>query len=380
MNQYLAPPAVIGVIGGGQLGMMTIREAQRMGYRSVIWDPDPACPASHLADDVITAAYDDSEAAARFERLADVVTYEFEHIDTKTVESLERTRTVKPGSAILHITQNRQREKEELRRRGFPVVPFAIVRDRTGLDAAIESVGLPVIVKTTDAGYDGKGQTILTSMAEVAAWSSLSLMYGRSFVVERFIDPQCEISVIVVRDDTGMIVHFPIARNEHRENILHSSVVPAGIDPSIQTRAVELARSMIESFGMTGVLCVEMFVTKTSALIVNELAPRPHNSGHYSLDACDLSQFEALVRVVTGLPLRPPALLTPCAIVNVLGKHLARLDLPAAHKIRGAKLHLYGKRRIEPKRKMGHISILRSTPEDVEEGIAEVERLIGEAR
>lgn len=379
MTRPALPPAVIGIIGGGQLGMMTIREAQRMGFRSVAWDPDPDCPAGRLADEIITAPFSDTAAADSLAASADVITYEFEHIDAAVVRSLESRRRVRPGSDILRVSQNRRIEKEELRRNGFPVVEYTIILNEPELRNAVEQIGLPVVLKTTSAGYDGKGQEIVTTPGEVDDFAR-RWKPGTEYAVEKYLELSCELSVIVARDDNGGIWDYPVAQNVHRENILHSSIVPAAVDPRIASNATALARSVIERFSIVGILCVEMFVTKDGRVLVNELAPRPHNSGHYSLDGCDCSQFEALVRIVTGLPMREPALLSPCAIVNLLGKHLERLDVSALQKIPGAKLHLYGKKRVEPRRKMGHVAMVRPTAAEVLEGIEQVEKMIGEHR
>jgi len=375
MREVYLPPSVIGIIGGGQLGMMTIREAQRMGYRSVVWDPDPECPASRLADRTITAPFDDRSACAEFAREADFITYEFEHIDTGIVRMLEESKRVRPGSAILDIAQHRTREKEALRSNGFPIAPFEVVRRPEDLVAAAGRLGYPMVLKTAGAGYDGKGQTVLGSRS---ALESVRFLPGEpERIVEKFLKLNAEISVICIRDDQGNDFDFPIARNTHRDNILHSSIVPSGMSEAIERKARKLANTILDTFHVVGILCVEMFVVGTRVL-VNELAPRPHNSGHYTLDGCDLSQFEAHVRVAAGLPMRPPALLGPCAIVNLLGKHLRRLDVQAIQKIPGTKLHIYGKKRLEERRKMGHISVVGRTKVDVAKVVREIERMIGE--
>jgi len=374
----LLPSSTIGIIGGGQLGMMTVREAHRMGYRTVIWDPDPDCPAARLADTVITSSFADPDAAKKLADASDVVTYEFENIDPGTVEVVEKLKPVFPGSRILRIARHRKNEKESLQRAGFPVVPHVSARNDKELDESIKRLGFPVVVKTVTAGYDGKGQSVLRTQADVTA---LCRSYAGRFpecVVERFLNLDREISVIAVRSGDGNVTTFPVIENEHRENILHVSRVPAGISEDLRTEAVGLGTAIIDHFDMVGVLCVEMFVTRERKLLVNELAPRPHNSGHFSLDACSLSQFEALVRCVCRLAVPLPRLLTPCAMVNLLGKHLERIDIEAASRIPGVKVHLYGKKRSEPKRKMGHVTILRPSAEEVEKIVREIEAMIGE--
>lgn len=375
----LLPPAVIGIIGGGQLGMMTIREAQRMGYRTVVWDPSRDCPASRLADSTIAAPFDDKNAATILSDSVDVATYEFENIDAATVERVEQNVPVLPGSTILKIAQHRKEEKEELAKRGFPVVQYRAATGTKELLTALNEVGLPAVVKTATSGYDGKGQTVIRTSQDEQAFLNQTNTENREYVVEKLLDLRCELSSIVVRNANGDVAAFPIAENAHRNNILHRTIVPSRMPAALVKQAEELGRAIIESFGMVGVLCVEMFVTKDGTLLVNELAPRPHNSGHYSLDACSCSQFEALVRAVCGLALTQPKLLTPCAMVNLLGKHLERLDVPKLMAWDSTKLHLYGKTKVEPNRKMGHITVLGRTTEEVWEKVRHVEEMIGEA-
>ncbi|HEX9829800.1 MAG TPA: 5-(carboxyamino)imidazole ribonucleotide synthase [Bacteroidota bacterium] len=374
----LLPPATIGIIGGGQLGMMTVREAQRMGYRTVVWDPDPGCPASRLADDTIVAPFDDPHAATILIDNSDIVTYEFENVDSAAVERVEQSTTVYPGSRILKIAQHRRKEKEELHTRGFPVVKHAVATKPDELSAAVSTVQLPVVVKTTTAGYDGKGQAVLRTQGEMETFLKEHINGTREFIVEQFVELAFELSCIAVRSNTGEVVAYPISENTHRNNILHKTFVPARVSEALLKQALELGTSIIESFGMVGVLCVEMFVTKGGALLVNELAPRPHNSGHYSLDATTCSQFEALVRAVCGLTVPEPRLLAPCAMVNLLGKHLERVKVPELVRMPGVKLHLYGKKRIEPNRKMGHVTVLGKTPVEVDQLVKQVEYMIGE--
>jgi 5-(carboxyamino)imidazole ribonucleotide synthase len=377
MMNPLPPPAVIGIIGGGQLGMMIIREAQRMGYQSIVWDPDPECPASRLADWTITAAFTDTSAAERLGEQADVITYEFENVDAGMVERLERTSPVYPGSAILRTSRHRRTEKEELGKRGFPVAEYVPAGNASEVYLAIEKLGLPVVVKTATAGYDGKGQSVLRSEGDKHEFLRTQPSTGE-YVVERLLPLQCEISVLVARGHDGTITTFPIPENEHRENILHSSLLPARVNPEITEEAHRIARAIIESFNIYGLLCVEMFVTTAGKVLVNELAPRPHNSGHYTLDACSMSQFEAAIRAICGLPIPEPHLLSPCAMVNLLGKHLAVLNMQRLLSLDGVKLHIYGKKRIEPKRKMGHLTIVQPTTERVLSTLSFVRGLVGE--
>lgn len=374
----LLPPSTIGIIGGGQLGMMLVREAQRMGYRTVIWEQHEASPASRLADRTIVAPFDDTATVQEIARLADIITYEFENIDAGTVRLLEHSPGVFPSSTLLSISQNRLAEKNELQRRGFPLARFAFAPDVLHLEKAIGEVGLPVVVKTATAGYDGKGQEVIRKDSEVHTLTGRISHHPGGFVIEEFLDLKHEVSVIVARGAGGSQIHFPVAQNFHRENILYASIVPARISANVQTTAESLAISIAESVELTGVLCIEMFVLNDGRILINELAPRPHNSGHYSLDACSISQFEAQLRAICGLPLPTPELQVHCGMINILGRQLLRMNTREMLAIEGAALHLYGKTGVEPKRKMGHITVTGRTNEEVDKRLFAVEQLLGE--
>lgn len=352
-------------MGGGQLGMMLIREAQRMGYRSCALDPAHDCPAARVADRMLAAPYNDTAALQKLAALSNVITYEFENVDLTAVQELELLTPLVPCSAILATAQNRKLEKLELERKGFHTARWLAGTTRPQLGKAIDGIGLPCVAKTTTAGYDGKGQSVLRSDSEVMKFLG-SHDGEREYIVEEFLDLQCELSVIAARGSDGTVITFPVCENEHRDNILHITRAPARVSEELRVTADAIGRAIIQSFNMVGLLCVEMFVTPEWEILVNELAPRPHNSGHYTLDACSMSQFEALIRAMCGLPLFEPRLLSPCAMVNILGKHLERLDIPALLRMEGLKLHLYGKTRFEPKRKMGHVTIVRETQEEAE--------------
>ncbi|MEX0735988.1 MAG: 5-(carboxyamino)imidazole ribonucleotide synthase [Bacteroidota bacterium] len=377
MIQPILPPATIGIIGGGQLGMMIAREAQRMGYRTVVWDPEAGCPASRLADETITAPFSDREAAERLANRADVVTYEFENVDPEIVAWIEGAKPVFPGSGILRVAQHRREEKEELKRLGFPTVAYLVVTGATQVREAIGTLGLPVVIKTATSGYDGKGQTVIHTAEDLDQWGREDASSGE-FVVEQFIDLSCELSVVAARTRDGLIVTFPVGENVHRENILHRTIVPPSVSHEIQAEALRIARAVMDTFNVVGVLCTEMFVTRHGEVLVNELAPRPHNSGHYTLDACDVSQFEVVVRTVCGLPVKQPRLLTPCAMINLLGKHLERLNWKQAMNLPGVKVHLYGKKESRPKRKMGHVTVLNYSWDEVWSSVMVLEEMIGE--
>ncbi len=384
MSEVFLPPSWIGVVGGGQLGMMLIREAQRMGYRTAVWDPDPECPASRLADVVLSAPFADTKAADALAARTDVITYEFENVDPEIISRLERVKPLYPGSDILRIARHRRREKEELKARGFPVVAYRVAdsNPRTGANSDVnhllDELTFPVVLKTATSGYDGKGQVVINDRAN-AHEIIKSLTDGVEYVAEEFLDLECEISALVVRSKGGEMITFPLSENLHKDNILHITRVPARVSEKVAKEARELGCDIARSFNLVGLLCVEMFVTKEGKVLVNELAPRPHNSGHYSLDACSISQFEALVRTMCGLSVPEPRLITPCAMINLLGKHLPRIDYRKLSSLSGAKLHLYGKTRVEPKRKMGHVTIVRETPQQVEETLSIVAEMIGES-
>lgn len=349
-----------------------------MGYRTVVWDPDPSSPASRLADQTIAAPFDDQQATEQIGKSADVVTYEFENVDVKAVRRLEERRIVRPGSRILEISQNRKLEKEELRKRGFPTVDYRLASSREEIEVAIRELGYPVVTKTVSTGYDGKGQYVWNSDSDFAHTRHSDFVGDH--IVEEFVPLACELSVIAVRGLRGEVVTFPVAQNVHRENILYSTVVPSQVSPETQAEAEKLGRAVIESFDIVGELCVEMFVTNEGKILINELAPRPHNSGHYTLDACNISQFEALIRSICALPLPVPRLLTPCAMVNLLGRDVAHLHVPSILEVDGVKLHLYGKKENRAKRKMGHVTILGSTQEEVAARLQSVEQIIERER
>ncbi len=378
LSSPLLPPAVIGIVGGGQLGMMTIREAQRMGYRSVVWDTSADCPASRLADETIVAPYDDRNAAERFARSVDVITYEFENIRADTIAYLETLNIVRPASNVLRISQHRQSEKDFLSKNGFPTTRFARAASSNDVAKAIQEIGLPVVVKTATSGYDGKGQVVIRNGDGMAEGLQSLSPSGDGYVVEQLVSLERELSVIVARRAPGETITFPVCENEHRENILHTTIIPARVHDAVRMEATRIAHAIAETFHLVGVLCVEMFLTAGGKLLVNELAPRPHNSGHYTLDACSVSQFEAHVRTVCGFPLTTPRLLSPCAMINLLGKHVQVLNTTTVMKIEGAKVHLYGKTRTEPKRKMGHITLTAPSPREVHEKLNQIQKLIGE--
>jgi 5-(carboxyamino)imidazole ribonucleotide synthase len=367
----LLPGSTIGVLGGGQLGRMLAIAGRNMGYRFVTLDPTPDAPCGQVAEQIV-AAYDDAEAARRLAEKSDVITYEFENVDAGVAQMLMSESYVPQGSKLLHTTQHRIREKRAIEAAGVKVAPYREIRSVDELREAIAVLGTPCVLKTATGGYDGKGQWVLRSPDEAAdAYESLS-QAKTELVLEQFIPFEKEISVIVARSPRGETKAFPPAENIHVHNILHLSIVPArAVSEEVLRSAEQMAIQIAESLEMTGLLAVEMFLTSDGDLYVNELAPRPHNSGHYTMEACQTSQFEQHLRAICNLPLGPVDLLTPVVMVNLLGEHVQ----PVLNWLPGqaglpdgvtAKLHLYGKHEAKSKRKMGHMNLL--TP-DVERAI-----------
>jgi len=366
----ILPGSAIGVLGSGQLGRMFAIAARRMGYRVHTLSPDEDTPTGQVADLEINASYEDLDAIAKFASAVSVVTFEFENVPAATAAAAERCAPVRPAGHILHTTQHRLREKTFLQNAGLPITPFRRVASLADLAQAASEIGLPAILKTADFGYDGKGQhRIATSADFTAAWHTVSQSES---VLEAFVDFDCEISVVAARSADGAFIHYGAIENQHRNGILHTSLAPARVPHSVTHTAVEIARAVLETLGVVGVLCVEFFVTKDGRLLINELAPRPHNSGHFTFDASVTSQFEQQLRAVCGLPLGSPAQLTPAAMINLLGDQWSKGEpnWASATAISNVKLHLYGKLAPRPGRKMGHLTALSS---NVEQALSDAE-------
>ncbi len=363
------PGATIGVLGSGQLGRMFAIAARRMGYRVHTFSPDSDTPTGQIADLEIEASYDDLDAVRRFARAVDVVTFEFENVPFATVEAAEAVVPVRPRGEVLHIAQHRLREKQWLAKHGFPVAPFAHIRVLEDLHEALKTIGAPAILKTAGFGYDGKGQTSIGSVDDAAhAFANLD---GQDGVLEKRIDFEREISVVAARGIDGGFVHYGVVENQHIGGILDLSIAPAPIDACIAAEAIEIAQSVMHDLDVVGVLCVEFFVTSRGGLIINELAPRPHNSGHWSVDACATSQFEQQLRAVCALPLGSTQILKPSAMSNLLGdlwfdsnNEYSIPDWQAALRFPDVKLHLYGKDEARHGRKMGHLTAIAETTEE----------------
>jgi 5-(carboxyamino)imidazole ribonucleotide synthase len=357
----ILPGSTIGVLGSGQLGRMFAIAARRMGYRVHTFSPETDTPTGQVADIEVQAPYEDLDAVHDFTRHVDVVTFEFENIPVTTVDAVAARIAVRPSGAVLHITQHRLREKTFLSRGGFPVTPFRPVRSMVDLRAGVRDLGLPAVLKTAGFGYDGKGQTKITSLSEGEV--ALQALEGQEAILEAFVDFEREVSVIVARGVDGSFVHYGVIENAHSRHILDVSIAPATVPPKITQEAVEIARSILEALDVVGLLCVEFFLTRDGKLLVNELAPRPHNSGHLTFDACVTSQFEQQLRAVCGLPLGSTEQYRPAAMANLLGdfwQH-GEPDWPAACAFPDVKLHLYGKLIPRPGRKMGHLTALAAS-------------------
>ena len=365
----IAPGATIGVLGSGQLGRMFAIAARRMGYRVHTFSPYEDSPTGQIADLEVTASFDDLDALRAFARQVSVVTLEFENIPIDAIDAVEALAPVRPGGAALHMAQQRVREKTFLSDHGFPTVPFACAATLDELWTAVTRIGAPAVVKTAAFGYDGKGQHKITTPADAdAIWDAIG---RQEAVVEKLVDLQSEISVIAVRGLDGEKVEYAPFENRHANHILDVTTAPAVVHPWIARRAAEIARDILDQLHYVGVLCVEFFVTTDGELLVNELAPRPHNSGHLTIDACVTSQFEQQVRAVCGLPLGLTELLRPAAMANLLGDlwELGEPNWAAALQFRDVKLHLYGKAEPRPGRKMGHLTAVADTPGEAQQKV-----------
>ena len=374
MSTALPPGSTVGVIGGGQLGRMMCIEARRLGFRTLVLDPDPQAPAAQVADETVVGALSDADAMREMASRVQVATYEFENIDPDAVDVMAALVPVHPSSAILRLSQHRVREKEALAHWGAPVPRFYSVQSRADLEHALARLGFPAVMKTATGGYDGKGQALVRDATEAhGAYDGLRPR-APALILEEWVDLALEVSVICARDRNGRVVSYPTAENRHKDGILDLTVAPARIPPALDREAQELARGLAVGWGLVGVLAVEMFVGRDGRLLVNEIAPRPHNSGHYTWEACPTSQFEQLVRVVTGLPLGSTSAYRPAAMANLMGdlwQGQVPPDFARMLEVPGVRLHLYGKATARPGRKMGHLACLADTPD---EALARVER------
>jgi 5-(carboxyamino)imidazole ribonucleotide synthase len=364
VNRAILPGATIGVLGSGQLGRMFAMAARRMGYLVHTFSPETDTPTGQISDVEIPARYDDLDAVREFARRVDVVTFEFENIPAATVEAVADYVPVRPSGTVLHTAQHRLREKTFLSRHGFPVTQFRRVETRDELRAALADVGFPAVLKTADFGYDGKGQRTIKSAAETdAAFDALD---GREGILEAFVKFERELSVVAARGTDGAVVSYGVVENAHVRHILDYTIAPARVSAEVAREAEEITRALLSQLDYVGVLCVELFLNSDGRLFVNELAPRPHNSGHFTIDACATSQFEQQVRALCNLPLGSTVQPRPAAMANLLGDLWQRgePDWRAALAVPDVKLHLYGKRHARVGRKMGHLTAVAQTTDE----------------
>jgi len=369
----IQPGSTLGVLGSGQLGRMFAIAARRLGYRVHVLSPDDDTPTGQVADLEIQADYLDLDRVAEFARSVDVVTFEFENVPSATTQTCERFVPVRPAGRVLHISQNREREKTYLRDVGLPVTPFIPVGSLAELERAIDVGGVTAVLKTAAWGYDGKGQVLIRNRLEAAAaWTALNTDHA---VLEQFIDFECELSVIAARGMDGSVLTYGPMLNTHSHHILDVTLCPAPLSANVEREALEIARAVVERLDVVGVLCVEFFLTKAGKLLINETAPRPHNSGHLTMDAHITCQFEQQVRSVCGLPLGSNRQKCPAAMANLLGDlwEPGPLDWSRVCAFPEVKLHLYGKQAARPGRKMGHLTALADR-------VADAERLVRAAR
>jgi 5-(carboxyamino)imidazole ribonucleotide synthase len=357
----ILPGSTVGVLGSGQLGRMFAIAARQMGYRVHTFSPDSDTPTGQVADVEVTASYDDLDAVRAFARGVSVVTFEFENVPAATAAAAAEFAPVRPGGAVLHTTQHRLREKTFLAKHGFPVTPFREIRSVEDVRAAVHDIGPAAVLKTASFGYDGKGQSKVRSLAEAERAIGAGDVQR---IYEAFVDFDREVSVVATRGLDGSFAHWGVIANDHVNHILDLSVAPADVPPAVVREAEQIARGILEQLDVVGVLCVEFFLTRVGKLLVNELAPRPHNSGHLTIDASATSQFEQQLRAVCGLPLGDTRLHRPAAMAQLLGDLWGPREpnWPAACAVPGVKLHLYGKAEPRPGRKMGHLTALADTP------------------
>ncbi|MBA3944170.1 MAG: 5-(carboxyamino)imidazole ribonucleotide synthase [Herpetosiphonaceae bacterium] len=363
MSTPILPGATVGILGNGQLGRMLALAARRMGYRVHCFGPDHDSPAGQLADQAVCAQYDDLDAVRTFVQQVDVVTFEFENVSAAATALAAEYVPVRPDGRVLDITQHRLREKNFLRQAGFPVTPFHPVHSLAELENGLGHIGYPAVLKTAGFGYDGKGQHKLSRPVDLEP--VFHALGDQEAILEAWVAFEREVSVVAARGVDGTFVHYGVIENIHHNHILDLSLAPARLAPELAAAAIDIARDVLEQLDVVGILCVEFFVTSDQRLLINELAPRPHNSGHLTIEAATTSQFEQQLRAVCGLPLGGTELLQPAAMCNLLGDRWegGEPNWAAACAFPEVKLHLYGKQRARPGRKMGHLTSLGSTPE-----------------
>ena len=374
--QTILPNSTIGVLGSGQLGRMFAIAARRMGYRVHTFSPESDTPTGQIADTEINADYEDLDAVREFAKNVDVITFEFENVPFVTVETAEKYAPVRPRGEVLHIAQNRLREKTFLKTNNLPHAPFRHVQTLDELQKSVAEIGTPCILKTAGFGYDGKGQAKIKSLEDCK--TAFERIDAADAVLEAFVDFEREVSVVAARDLQGNFAHYGVIENRHENSILDVSFAPAFVSNETQKEAIEITRNILEKLDVVGVLCVEFFLTKDGKLLVNELAPRPHNSGHLTVDACVTSQFEQQLRAVCGFNLGSTEFFTPCAMANLLGDlwKNGEPNWANALQIPNVKLHLYGKSDARLERKMGHLTALAETVDKAVETIKKARAIL----
>jgi 5-(carboxyamino)imidazole ribonucleotide synthase len=368
MTNPILPGATLGVLGSGQLGRMFAIAARRLGYGVHVYSPEVNTPAGQVADREFAAEYDDLEQLAEFARSVDVVTFEFENVPAEVTDCIQKHCPVHPSGSVLAVAQNRIREKSTLRDAGLAVPEFREVTSAEQLRSAVSELGTPSVVKTASSGYDGKGQAVVHDPGHVdEIWTSLATDQA---ILEQFVEFDCELSVVGARNSLGEFVHYGPFRNSHTDHILDVTVCPSGLSDDVNERAVDVARRVFECLDVVGVLCVELFVTTDGRILINEIAPRPHNSGHLTIDAHKTCQFEQQVRAICGLPLGNAEQHADAAMANILGDlwNESEPHWPALL-ASDVKLHLYGKAEARPGRKMGHITALADSIEDADKNV-----------
>lgn len=360
-NNPTLPNKMIGIIGGGQLGRMMSIAAKYMGYNVIVLDPTPNCPTSQVADEQIVAAYDDMEAIKELTDKSDVVTYEFENVDLAAAAYIEKAGKLPQGAYALEVTQNREKEKNVMQEVGLPIPSFSIVESGAACEAALQDTKLPAVIKTCRGGYDGKGQLKIETEADFPAAIEFAEQ-GGTFIIEEWITFDKEISVIFTRATTGEIEIFPIAENDHKDHILYETIAPARISETVREKAMNAATLLAKQIDIVGTFAIEMFV-QGEEVFINEMAPRPHNSGHYTIEACNVSQFTNHIRAICNLPLTKIRKIQDAIMINILGEDMNKA-LHALVNQPDAFVHLYGKAEPKEKRKMGHVTFIGDNEAD----------------
>ncbi|CAM2811349.1 5-(carboxyamino)imidazole ribonucleotide synthase [Dellaglioa algida] len=360
LTKKILPGQIIGIIGGGQLGKMMTTSAKEMGYRVIILDPEEDCPAAQVADEQVIASYDDESAIINLAKMCDVLTFEFENVNADTIDMAKHYCYIPQGSTALRISQDRISEKRFLAARNFPIAPFKVILNSVELQDAIKMMGYPAILKTVRGGYDGKGQVILKNAQNLT--EAINLLQNGECVLEGFVQFNREVSVIIARNELGQQSIFPIIENRHRNNILHESFCPSLLSVEMATKIEMIASKIADDCLSVGTMGIEFFISDSGGIYVNEIAPRPHNSGHLTMEACSLSQFEAHIRGICNLPMPNPQLLSGAIMINILGQHTSKVLNEIKNKAQWH-FHFYGKEEVKKNRKMGHITVLTNNLE-----------------